>query len=281
MDCAFAREAISAILDGEDPGTDPAGVDRHLAGCAECRAWRDAAHEVTRRVRLTVAQPAARRSREVAAAVGASQRRWRIRAVPLYRIGLVAVAAAQLAITVPCLLFGQDRSAPVHVAHEVGSFGAAMAVGFLVVAWRPGRALGMRALVGAASLLLVATAVIDLVRGRTTAADEAPHLLAVAGWLLICGLAATTPPGVSEPRSWLAGVMRSGPQVPAWGSAGSAGSPNSPAAPDSPAAAWAMTGHDSREHTWPASGQSAAGCGCAASQCGCPGCAQPRRVAGG
>ena len=276
MDCAFAREAISAMLDGEDPGADPVEVDRHLAGCAECRAWRDAAHEVTRRVRLTAAQPAARRTREVAAAVQASQRRWRIRAFPLYRIGLVAVAAAQLAITVPCLLFGQDRSAPVHVAHEVGSFGAAMAVGFLVVAWRPGRALGMRALVGAAALLLVATAVIDLASGRTTAADEAPHLLAVAGWLLIRGLAATTPPAVAEPRSRLAGAIRSRLGVPGWRGAGSADGLDSPAAPHSPAAA-------ARTASGPAwgSGDAGAACGCVTGQCGCPGCLEPRRVAGG
>ena len=282
MDCAFAREAISALLDGEDTGTaDGGGLEEHLAGCAECRAWRDAAHEVTRRVRLGAAQPVPRRTREVAAAVRASQRRWRIPLVPLYRAGLVAVAAGQLAVAVPGLVFGDDRSAPVHVAHELGSFDAALAVGFLVVAWRPGRALGLRALAGAAAVLLVLTAAIDLASGRTSVLDEAPHLLAVAGWLMICGLAATTPPGIGEPRSRLAEMIGSRLRVPAWGGAGSAAPPGSPAAPHSPAAAWAMTGHD--PHEAPGSGgvDIAAGCGCAAGRCGCPGCAQPRRVAGG
>lgn len=265
------------MLDDEDPGADSNEVDRHLAGCAECRAWRDAAHEVTRRVRLTAAQPVRRRTREVAAAVQASQHRWRIRPAPLQRIGLVAVAAAQLAVTVPCLLFGQDRSAPVHVAHELGSFDAALAVGFLVVAWRPGRALGARTLVGAAALLLVVTAVIDLASGRTTAADEAPHLLAVVGWLLIRGLAATTPPAVAEPRSRLAGAIRSRLRVPTWGGAGSTAGLDSPAALHSPAAAWA------RAASGPAggSGDAGAACGCMTGQCGCPGCPEPRRVAGG
>jgi predicted anti-sigma-YlaC factor YlaD len=38
MDCKACREAISALLDDEDPGTDPTLVDAHLVGCAACRA---------------------------------------------------------------------------------------------------------------------------------------------------------------------------------------------------------------------------------------------------
>ena len=267
------------MLDGEDPGAGGGELDRHLAACAECLAWREAAHEVTRRARLAVAQPAPRRTSEVAAAVLAGQRRRRVRAVPLYRIGLVAAAAGQLAITVPCLLLGEDRSAPVHIAHELGSFDAALAAGFLVAAWRPGRALGMRTLVGAAAALLVLTALIDLASGRTSLPDEAPHLLAVAGWLMIRGLAARTPPTVTEPRSRLAGLIRSRLPVPVWAGPGAVGTDSAPA-PSSPAAAWALVGHD---HGIPGSGRSgaASGCGCMTGRCHCPGCAEPRRVAGG
>jgi predicted anti-sigma-YlaC factor YlaD len=283
MDCALAREAVSAMLDGEDPKADSGELDGHLAACAECRPWRDAAHEVTRRVRLGAAQPVPRRTREVVAAMRARHRWWRVRPVLLCRLGLVAVAVGQLAVTVPCLLFGYDSSAPVHVAHELGSFDAALAAGFLVVAWRPGRALGVRALVGAAAVLLVLTAVIDLVRGRTSVLDEAPHLLAVAGWLMICGLAASTPPTVTEPRSHLPGAIRSRLRVPAWGGAGSASRPDPPAAPDSPAASsWLMADRDLvTVRARPGRGAIAAGCGCVTGQCGCPGCAAPRRVSGG
>ena len=55
----------------------------------------------------------------------------------------------------------------------------AIAVGFLVAAWRPRHARGMRALVGAAAVLLLITAVIDLIAGRTTLVDEAPHRVQV------------------------------------------------------------------------------------------------------
>jgi len=117
------------------------------------------------------------------------------------RAALVGVAAAQLTLTVPALVLGRDRAAPVHVTHEVGSFDAAVAVGFLVAAWRPGRAIGMRTLIGAAAALLVVTALVDLALGRTGLLDEAPHLLVVAGWLLVRRLAALAPPSWDRPRS--------------------------------------------------------------------------------
>ena len=87
------------------------------------------------------------------------------------------------------LLFGQDHAAPVHVAHEMVFVDVAVAIGFLVAARRPARAMGMLSLVGIAAGLLVVTAVVDLMAGRTSLSDEAPHLLVVAGWLLLHRLA--------------------------------------------------------------------------------------------
>jgi len=87
-----------------------------------------------------------------------------------------------------------------HVAHELGAFDMALAVGFLAAALRPSRAQGMRTLVGCAALLLVATAIIDLISGRTTPSDELPHLLAVAGWLLLGRMAALAPSSADEPE---------------------------------------------------------------------------------
>jgi predicted anti-sigma-YlaC factor YlaD len=208
MDCFTAREAVSAMLDGEDPGTDRDLVQAHLAACAACREWQDAAHEVTRRARLQIARPGPPRTDETLTAVRASARvRRRPPPAAGARFALAAVAAGQLALTVPSLLLGHDHSLPVHVAHEMGSFDAALAVGFLVAAWRPGRALGMRAMVGAAAMLLVTTAAVDLVTGQTNLAEEAPHLLAVAGWLLLRHLAAVSPPTADGPGSSLATVV--------------------------------------------------------------------------
>ena len=52
MQCDRFREAISARIDGEDPGLPDAAIEAHLAGCAACRAWQQRAHAVTRRARL-------------------------------------------------------------------------------------------------------------------------------------------------------------------------------------------------------------------------------------
>ncbi len=196
MDCETAREAISAELDGEAAEVPPAELDEHLAHCASCQAWRTAAYEVTRRARLASARVSPRRTSEVLAAVLASARvrRRRIETVAAARAGLAVTAVGQIAIIAPILIYGRDHGAPGHVSREVGVFGAALAAGFLVAAWRPGRALGIRPVVGVAAVLLAVTAVADLIGGRTGLGDEAPHLLAIVGWLLIRHLAATCPP---------------------------------------------------------------------------------------
>jgi predicted anti-sigma-YlaC factor YlaD len=186
--------AISALLDDEPPLVDRSQLERHLAECVHCRAWRERAHEVTRAIRLQPAAPAPAPPRELLEeATAAPSGRWWKSLAGLTRVGLVLTALAQIAVAWPMLLAGSYREAPVHVAHEMGSFELALAIGFLIAAWRPSRAIGMRSLVAAAAGLLVATAAIDLLSGRTTLGDEAPHLLAVVGWLLLRELAALTP----------------------------------------------------------------------------------------
>lgn len=214
VDCDATREAISALLDGEPAGVEQSLLEGHLDACAACRAWREDAHEVTRRVRLASARPAPSPGNSIPAALMAleSGDRW-WRSLGLARGALVAVAVGQLIVAVPVLLFGSDRGAPIHVAHEMGAFDMALAVGFLVAASRPTRAQGMRALVGCAALLLLATAVIDLLAGRTTPSDELPHMLAVAGWLLLWRISELVSPSADEPTFSLFAPVRSAMQI--------------------------------------------------------------------
>ena len=173
---------------------------------------------MTRRARIAPAAVSSWRTGEVVAAVRARARVPRRRlGTTAARAGLAVVAAGQIAVAVPVLLFGRDHSAPVHVAHEIGAFGIALAAGFLVAAWQPGRALGMRPVVGAAAVLLAVTAVADLTSGLTSAGDEAPHLLAIAGWLLVRYLAATCPPALDTPAP--PARLRGGPSA-VWRAAG-------------------------------------------------------------
>ncbi len=198
MDCEGARIAISALLDAEESKTERESLDLHLAGCPDCRLWREDAHQVTRRFRLVPAEAPAP-SQDLLDAAAAATRRWSWPAAATRtRLALVLVALGQIVLTVPVLIFGSDHNAPIHVAHEMGSFDLALAVGFLAAAWRPSRARGMSTIVGVAALALILTAVIDLALGRTSPGDEAPHLLAVAGWLLLRRLSAFTPAPIEE-----------------------------------------------------------------------------------
>lgn len=56
MDCDHIREALSARLDGEDPGADPEVLDRHLGGCAACTDWSQDLQVLHRLVRVRPAE---------------------------------------------------------------------------------------------------------------------------------------------------------------------------------------------------------------------------------
>ncbi len=194
MNCETAREAISALLDGEHLAVERSELESHLDACATCREWREQAHEVTRRARLATARPVPAPDAPLLAAVNAiNSRRSPWATLPLYRVVILLVGLAQMALALPELWSGSYRGAPIHVAHEMGALDGALAVGLLVAAWRPARAQGMRALVGCAALLLLVTATVDLMAGRTTISDEAPHLLVLAGWLLLRPIARLAP----------------------------------------------------------------------------------------
>lgn len=198
MQCAEIRVALSALADREDPGTDRADVDAHLAGCAECRTWRAAAAEATTAVSARLpataevpdlteqvlaalaADGAARRRPAPAGLVHAGVLRW--------ALGLSAVA--QLLLALPALVAEPGTAdAALHTSREMASFDVAVAIGFLFVAGRPAWA---RALVPVAVALagcLLLTSSIDVVDGAAQFGHELNHLLAGVQALLVWLLA--------------------------------------------------------------------------------------------
>ena len=198
MECDRVREAISARIDGEDPGLPDGAIEAHLAACAACRGWQQRAHAMTRRARLggrflerdltarvlaaLPPEPARRPARRRGAAWEGGTAR---------RAGLAAVAAAQLAITIPLLLLGHGHDAGLHAAHELGAFDLALAIAFAVGAVRPALSAGLSWPCGIAAAGLALTAIADLIAGQTFGADEAQHLVAVAGAVLLCWQACT------------------------------------------------------------------------------------------
>jgi hypothetical protein len=131
-------------------------------------------HDLTTRVLAAAPPPAPRRRRGIA-----------------QRAALAAVAMAQLAITVPLLVLGHDHDAGAHAAHELGSFDLALAIAFCVGAVRPALSAGLAWPCCIAAGGLVGTAVLDLIGGQTFGADEAQHLIALAGALLLLWQART------------------------------------------------------------------------------------------
>ncbi|HEY7147657.1 MAG TPA: zf-HC2 domain-containing protein [Streptosporangiaceae bacterium] len=192
MDCDHVREAISASLDGAASCMPVGAVEAHLAGCAGCRAWREAAHALTRHARLGGHVLGHDLTEAVLAAADAwpspPGRGWRLGTwvVPrARRAALAAVALAQFAITVPLLVLGRDPGAGEHAAHELGSFALALAIAFAVGAIRPTLSAGLAWPCGIAATGLALTAIADVLGGETFGADEAQHLVAVAGAALL------------------------------------------------------------------------------------------------
>jgi predicted anti-sigma-YlaC factor YlaD len=186
MRCHDCRIAISARLDGEDPGRPAAAVEAHLAGCDACRAFATGAESLHRSVRLTPAAPMADLTPAILETIGREARE-RDRSVGL-RVCLALVGVLQIAVAVPALILGDDAGLPVHAARHIGSFAAALAVGYLFVAWKPERAAGLLPVATALVAFVLGTTVLDVVAGQTAAFSETGHVTEIVGlaitWLL-------------------------------------------------------------------------------------------------
>ncbi len=162
------------------------------------------APDLTERIMAMVeADPvvAAKRARLRAAAQAHARRQ-------VLRLAVAAAALVQLALALPTLagaFFATE--AGLHTGREMASFDVAVAVGFLLAAWRPARA---RAFVPVALVLAICLAItsgVDVVRGITGFSHEFGHLVAVvqAGLLWALGRReAGRPTQVSRP--WVAGT---------------------------------------------------------------------------
>ena len=190
VNCEPFRNALSARMDGEDPGLPEAALERHLVRCAACRSWAGDAEALARAVRVAAAEVIPDLTPQILAAWAVDDttttgRRWA-------RIGLATAAVVQLLLALPVLLFGHDVASSLHVAHELASWEIAMAIGFLFAALRPARAWGMLPLVAALVACLVGTSVFDLSDGHA-GLGETSHGLEVVGLLCLWALARRRP----------------------------------------------------------------------------------------
>ncbi|MET0323912.1 MAG: zf-HC2 domain-containing protein [Ilumatobacteraceae bacterium] len=198
MTCQRWREAISAAVDGEDPGIDRRLVDAHLNGCADCRAFASAVEAGRRDHRVAVADDIPDLSGRVRKLAALADRagRWSI-----VRALLIIVAIEIIAFSLPALVLGDEQGSSAHSARHLGAFTAAYGVGLLVVAVRPARARAMLPVAAVLAGALVITALVDLFDGRIPLVGEAQHLPEVMSVVLVWLLAIPSPRRTARRRA--------------------------------------------------------------------------------
>jgi predicted anti-sigma-YlaC factor YlaD len=181
MQCDTVRDALSALLDGEEPGLDPAEIDHHVQSCPACAARADELATLHRMVRVREAEAVPDLTPAILAAHRPASRTTKVpvwaEPVSAARWALFVVALTQLVLAAPALLGTGD----VHATRELGAFDVALAVGFLVAAWQPARAWGLMPVAAALALVMAGTAVLDVLGGAASSGGEAHHVLDLVG----------------------------------------------------------------------------------------------------
>lgn len=194
MDCEQTRLVLSAQLDQEASPTEAAAANAHLGRCPGCREWWADIGRLNRVLRVRVAEP----TPDIATPVLARVHPPRTGRGQWVRIALAVVAATELVLAAPGLILG-DGAAAVHDARHLGSFGAAVSIGLLYVAWRPARAFGILPIVTALAFTMLVSVIVDLVHGRVSTIGEAHHVLEFGGLILVWMLAGRPAPRRLKP----------------------------------------------------------------------------------
>ncbi|MCU1503404.1 MAG: hypothetical protein JWM12_2758 [Ilumatobacteraceae bacterium] len=194
--CERWLEAISAIVDGEDPGIDPHLVAAHIARCDSCRAFEAFAANDRRRQLVREVTPMPDFAPQVShwAAVLDRASRWSV-----VRALLAVVALEIVAFSLPALILGDEHATSAHAARHLGAFTAAYGVGLLVVVVRPARARAMLPVAAVLAGALVITAIVDLVDGQVPLLGETQHLPEVLSVALVWLLAVPSPRRAGQP----------------------------------------------------------------------------------
>jgi predicted anti-sigma-YlaC factor YlaD len=176
MECATAREIISARLDGEADDREISGLVAHVAECAACRTF-ETRVLATRRSTVAVADNPPDLAPAILARI-ASEPRPRLSPVP--RAGLIAAALLEGVLAIQALV---ARSAHGHEVHRhVAFMYLALAVGFAFVAYRPLRsAAGVAPVAAVLVVCVLVSAALDVIGGAAGATQQLVHIVCVTG----------------------------------------------------------------------------------------------------
>lgn len=198
MSCEPWQAAISAIVDGEEPGVEPRMLEAHLARCAQCRTFQQALGG-TPAPRIEVAAATPDLTRRLVRLNAVADRAGSLR---IARVLLAVVAAEVLVLSLRDLVLGNDSDAFTHATRHLGAFSFAYGVGLLVVVVRPARARTMLPVAAVLAGALLITALIDLIGGNIPLLGETTHLPELVSVLLIWLLAVPSPKRANaSPRS--------------------------------------------------------------------------------
>ncbi len=109
------------------------------------------------------------------------------------RYALLVVGVTRLVLALPILVLGETTGTTVHAARHLASWDLALAVGLVVVAWRPTLARGLLPFAITLSAALLLTGVVDMAAGRVPAITESTHMLELVGVALVWFVARATP----------------------------------------------------------------------------------------
>jgi predicted anti-sigma-YlaC factor YlaD len=190
MSCDHWQAAISARIDGEDPGVEPRLLEAHLARCASCRSFDAALQGGPRMVRLEEAAPMPDLSGPITRLAAAADRAAAL-SIPRVLLGVVAIEVLLLALR--SLVLGSSTDTFAHATRHLGAFSFAYGVGLLVVVLRPARARAMLPVAAVLAGALAITAVIDMANGTVPFLGEVIHLPELLSVVLIWLLAVPGP----------------------------------------------------------------------------------------
>jgi predicted anti-sigma-YlaC factor YlaD len=218
MACERWREMLSAQLDGEDDPADRPMVDEHLAGCAGCREWLDAAATVNRLTRMGVGVAPDLTATILAAlpeepVPARPRRRFSPPALPagfplaaLLFVALAGVGAVQLILGLDQIGGGVSAAhvhtgvdaTPGHLWHESAAWNVAVGAGYLFIALRRTRPSGLVPMLTAFVGMLLLLSVNDLTGDRVDGTRLVSHGFVILGYLLVVALS-KIPGGFAEP----------------------------------------------------------------------------------
>lgn len=200
--CSSYVQLFSASLDGEIHKDESIDLDSHLTECTDCRRTATEMIALHRAVRVQPAEAVP----DLSAKVISRSHPPRLGVGEWVRWALMVVGLTELVLSLPALIFGEDSTAPVHVARHIGSLGVAFSIGLIYVAWKPIRAYGLLPFGVALACCMMVSSILDLVYQDTGIADESTHLVELVGILLLWRLAGAPRPSLpqlpkSKPRS--------------------------------------------------------------------------------